>query len=293
VRRAVTIRWDRRELCAAAGAAAAAAMVGAAAPRPPKIRKAMMYGALGHQGTVLEQFQALKNAGFEGVEPMSHMDVKAVAAALEKTGLKAPSVCCATHWDKPLSDPDPKVREAGAAGLTRALEDAKAYGAATVLLVPGVVNDKVTYDECFKRSVEEVRKILPTAEKLGVKIAVENVWNDFITKVEQAVAFLDAVGSPRVGWYFDTGNVIRYAAPETWIPALGRRILMLHIKEYGKAKGFGVKYLEGDNNWPAIMKALRDVGYEGWGIAEQPGDQSGDAAGLKDLAARMDKIFAS
>jgi hypothetical protein len=39
------------------------------------------------------------------------------------------------------------------------------------------------------------------------------------------------------------------------------------------------------------MKALDEVGYHGWGIAEQPGADS--AAGLKDLSDRMDKIFAS
>ena len=41
------------------------------------------------------------------------------------------------------------------------------------------------------------------------------------------------------------------------------------------------------------MKALDDVGYKGWGISEQPGDQSKDDAALKDLAERMDRVFAS
>src|SRR5262249_31769381 len=82
----------------------------------------------------------------------------------------------------------------------------------------------------------------------------------------------------------DIGNVIRYGAPEDWIPVLGRRILKLHIKEYSKVRGFGVRLLEGDNKWPAIMRALDAAGYQGWGISEQPGDQSRDAAGLKDLS---------
>ena len=42
-----------------------------------------------------------------------------------------------------------------------------------------------------------------------------------------------------------------------------------------------------------LMKALDDVGYQGWGISEQPGDQSKDADALKDLSERMDKAFAS
>jgi hexulose-6-phosphate isomerase len=92
----------------------------------------------------------------------------------------------------------------------------------------------------------------------------------------------------------------RYGSSEDWIPVLGKRILKLHIKEFttkdlppeNLGRGFGVKLLEGTNNWPAIMKALDAIGYDGWGISEQPGNQSRDAAALKDLSERMDKIFA-
>ena len=45
-----------------------------------------------------------------------------------------------------------------------------------------------------------------------------------------------------------------------------------------------------DNDWPAVMKALDDIGYQGWGIAEQPGGDSPE--GLRDISERMSKIFA-
>src|SRR4051794_9988230 len=67
------------------------------------IHKAIMYGTIGYKGSVLEKFKALKAAGFEGVEPNSHMRQKEVLDALNDTGLKAASVCCDTHWGKPLS----------------------------------------------------------------------------------------------------------------------------------------------------------------------------------------------
>jgi hexulose-6-phosphate isomerase len=270
-------------------AAAALGSAATAADAPPKkrtLRKAIMYATIGYKGPVLEQFKAVKAAGFEGVEPMSHMKQDEVVKALEETGLKAASVCCNTHWSKPLSSPKEGDRREGLEGLLHALRDAKRYGATSVLLVPGVVNKDVPYDDCFKRSVAEIRKAVPVAKDLGVKIAVENVWNNFITKPEQAKEFLDAIDSPQVGWHFDIGNAVRFSPPETWIPVLGKRILKLHIKEYSKVKGFRVRLFEGDDNWPAIMKALDAVGYEGWGISEQPGE-------MKDLSARMDKAFAS
>ncbi len=290
---------NRRDFLKRSGgllAVAALGSTGRAADAPPKkrtLRKAIMYATIGYRGPVLEQFRAVKAAGFEGVEPMSHMKQGEVVKALDETGLKAASVCCNTHWGKPLSHPDPKARQEGLEGVLQALRDAKRYGATSILLVPGVVNKDVSYDDCFKRSVAEIRKAVPLAQELGVKIAVENVWNNFITKPEQAKEFLDAIGSPQVGWHFDIGNCIRFSPPETWVPVLGKRILKLHIKEYSKVKGFGVRLFEGDNNWPAIMKALDAVGYEGWGISEQPGNQAKDEATLKDLSARMDRAFAS
>ncbi len=289
----------RRDFLKVGGSLAAAALCPGgpfAADAPAKKRdlhKAIMYATIGFKGSVLEKFRAVKAAGFEGVEPMSHMNQEEVLRALDETGLKAASVCCNTHWSKPISHPDPKAREEGLEGLLHALKDAKRYGASSVLLVPGVVKDGVSYDDCFQRSVAEIRKAVPTAGELGVKIAIENVWNNFITKPDQAIAFLDAIGSPQVGWHFDIGNVIRYGEPEKWIPVLGKRIVKLHIKEYSKVKDFGVRFFEGDDNWPAIMNALDEVGYRGWGISEQPDDQSKDAEGLQDLAERMDKIFAS
>jgi hexulose-6-phosphate isomerase len=109
---------------------------------------------------------------------------------------------------------------------------------------------------------------------------------------------VDEFQSPWVGWHFDVGNVINYGWPEQWVRILNKRIVTLHIKEFsrkrrdeeGLRKGFDVPLLEGDNDWPAVMKALNEVGFDGWSIAEIPG---GDAARLKDIAERMDRIFAS
>ena len=288
---------NRRDFLKAGGGLLAAAAAGGGAGAAPEkkrtLRKAIMYGTIGCKGSVLEKLRAVQAAGFAGVEPMSHMSQDEVLKALDDTGLKAASVCCATHWNKLLSDPSDRVREEAVQGVIQALKDAKRYKATSVLLVPGRVIKEVSYDDCFKRSVAEIKKVVPVAEEAGVKIAVENVWNDFITKPKQAVEFLEAIDSPQVGWHFDVGNAIRYGPAEAWVPVLGKRILKLHIKEYSRVKGFGVRLFEGDDNWPSIMKALDEVGYEGWGISVQPGSQSESAEELKDLSERMGRVFAS
>jgi len=280
-------------------AGSSAAAESASAPRKRKIKKAIMYATVGVKGSVLEKFTAIKEAGFEGVEPMSHMDQDDVVKALAATGLKAASTCCNTHWNKPVSHPDPQVRAAGVEGLKQALRDAKRYGASSVLFVPAVVNKEVSYADAYRRSQTEIRQAIPLAEELGVRIAIENVWNHFLLSPLEAARYVDEFNSPWVGWHFDVGNVITYGWPEQWIRILGKRIQKLHIKEFsrekansqGLGKGFEVEFLKGDDDWPTVMKALDEIGYEGWGIAEQGGADSPE--GLKKLSEEMDRIFAS
>ncbi len=289
-----------------AGTATAAAFVPLAHAAPKRnLRKAIMYSTIGVKGSVLEKFRAMKEAGFEGVEPMGAMNRDEVLAAFKETGLKAASVCDHIHWVKPLSAPDEATRKIGYDGLIIALEDAKAYGATSVLLVPGVVagngREGSTFQECWDRSIVEIKKAIPVAKDLGVKIAIENVGNNFILTPEQAVEYLDAINSEWVGWHFDIGNVGRRGpVAENWIRIIGKRIVRLHIKDFSTApadpaaKGAAArpKLLEGGTNWPAVMAELDKIGYAGWAISEQPGNQAADVESARDLAQRMDRIFA-
>ncbi len=286
----------------ASGMIAAASFPGFSAPgQQPKrtINKGIMWGGVDVGKTVLEKFQAVKAAGFDGVEVDSHMDRKEVLAARDATGLIIPSVCDSKHWQFILSSPDPEVRKKGVDALIVALEDAKAFGGDTVLLVPGRVTQDISYDQCWDRSVAEIRKAIPVAEKLGVKIAVENVWNSFLLSPLEAARYVDQFQSPAVGFYFDIGNIVAFGWPEQWIRILGKRIAKIHIKEYsrklrdtkGMGAGFDVKLREGDVNWSAVMKALDEAGYHSWANVEMGGGDT--PAGLKDLCDRLKLILES
>jgi hexulose-6-phosphate isomerase len=269
-----------------------------AAPAKRELKKAIMWGTVALKGSVLENMKAVKEAGFAGAEMNSHMNQDEVLRARDETGLVIPSVCGVHHWAKPLSAPDPKVREEGLEALKQTLRDAKRYGATSVLLVPAVVSKEVSYADAYTRSQAELRKAVPLAEELGVKIAIENVWNQFLLSPLEAARYVDEFNSPAVGWHFDVGNILNYGWPEQWIRILGPRIQKLHIKEFSRKKrdkeglwkGFDVALGEGDNNWPAVMKALDDIGYHGWAMAEQGSPDSLEA--LKDLSQRMTKVFA-
>ena len=271
------------------------------------LKKGYMLGTFPDRNeySVIEQFRMLRNAGFHGVEPDSGMDRSEILQAKEETGLEIPSLVVSTHWSHPLSSPDASVRRQGLDGLEIALEDAAEYGSKCILLVPGRVTEEISYDDVYRRSQEEISKMVPLAEELGVTIAIENVWNQFLLSPMEAARYVDEFESPNVGWYFDIGNIMNYGWPQHWIRILGKRIAMIHIKEFSLEKrnqeglwaGFRVNYLEGDNNWTEIMAALKEVGYEGgYGIAE-PAYRDGDIPHdrwLKEyISDRMDTIFKS
>lgn len=297
---------DRRTFMQSAGAALAA--VGGlssarsfAAERKQTMKKAVKWGMIQIDGSVLDKFKLLKELGFDGLEldAPSSLDKHEVLRAREETDLPIHGVVDSVHWNDTLSHPDAEVRAKGVKALEQALRDSKAYGGTTVLLVPGKVErGRVSYADAYKRSQEEVRKALPLAKELNIKIAIENVWNDFLLSPIEEARYIDEFESPYVGAYFDVGNVMRYGYPEDWIRVLGQRILKVDIKEFslkkmreeGLGKGFGVELLEGDNDWPAVMTALREIGYQGWATAEIPG---GDRQRLEKIAKLMDKIFAS
>lgn len=266
----------------------------------PLIKKSLKFGMVEEKLSVMDKFKLLKDLGFDGVEMDSpnDLDQKEILKARDKTGLEIPGVVNSLHWKMPMGDPDPEVRAKCVESMKTALRDCKEYGGTTVLLVPAVVNEKVSYADAYQRSQEEIRKLLPVAEETGIKIAIENVWNNFLISPLEAARYIDEFESPMIGWYFDVGNIVRYGWPEHWIEALGHRIMKIDIKEYSREKqrnqgiweGFNVELTEGDCNWPAVNKALRAVGYKGWGSAEVPG---GDRERLRKISELMDKIYAS
>ncbi len=289
----------RRQFLAASAALATASLLPAADAKKAKLKKAVKYDMIGVKGTPTDKLNAVKKLGFLGVEINSPSGLKLdeVVAASKETGILVHGVIDSVHWTDTLSSPDEKVRAKGLKALEGALNDAKTVGADTALLVPGVVNKDVTYEQCWERSTAEVKKALPLAEKLKVKIAIETVWNNFITKPEQLVEYVDQFKSEWVAAYFDISNMIKYGVqPADWIRKLGKRMVKFDFKGYSadKAKeakdpGKGwCKIGEGTEDWPEVLKALGEIGYDGWATAEVGG---GDEKVLADIAERMDKVL--
>jgi hexulose-6-phosphate isomerase len=141
------------------------------------------------------------------------------------------------------------------------------------------------------------QRLLPKYAEKKIIIAVENVWNKFLLSPMEMAQYVDSFKSPYVQAYFDVGNVALYGFSQDWIRTLGKRIVRVHLKDFSNRRNPDIKksvldwpnLMDGDLNWKAIHAALADIGYKGDATVELSG---GDAAYLKDLSQRVDKILA-
>lgn len=302
---------DRKNFIKSAGLLAGATLTGStmqAATRlfnsglgnPEKLKKGLGYGMIKEDLSLMDKFKLVKDLGFDGIEFNTPLDlnIQEISKACSTTGLLVPSVVNKDHWTKPLSDPDPSVRAFTIDSIGKSLQEVKDLGGDTVLVVPGVVDEKVSYGQAYANALDSVRKLIPQVEKTGMKIGLENVWNNFILSPVEAKMFVDEIDHPLIGWYFDIGNILRYGWPEHWIETLNKRIVKLHAKEFSRTKmndeglwkGFEVDLLEGDIDWPKVMQELRDIQYDGgWLTVELSG---GDRTELKKISEQMDRILA-
>lgn len=298
---------DRRAFLQSSGATLAAASLPSSltsqdkaetnAPHRGRIFKSIKFGMFRGKLPIADKFQALKDLGYDGVELNSPggCDKKAARAASAKVGLPIHGVVDSIHWKLRLSDPSAEVREKGLQGLLTAIRDSHAVGGSSVLLVPGRVTKKESQQQVWDRSIQQIRKALPTASKLGIHVLIENVWNGFCYDAKgpdnQSAAklaeYLDAIDSPWVGSYFDIGNHQRFGKPAEWIETLGKRIVKLDVKDWAKKGGF-CKIGDGDVDWAAVRKSLTKIGFTGWCTAEVRG---GDRKRIEEVAQRMNQAL--
>jgi L-ribulose-5-phosphate 3-epimerase len=261
-------------------------------PSPLSIKKAVLLGMLPKQLSYADRFKLVRDVGFEAVEAYTTPDqreAEEIKKAAEDAKVRIHSVMNEGHWEWPLSSIDPAVVEKSLNAMRTSLHNAKFWGADTVLLVPGVVNPNTRYQDAWTRSQQEIRKLVPLAQELGVIIAVEEVWNKFLLSPLEMAKYVDEFSSPWVKSYFDVGNVVLYGYPQDWIRTLDKRIVKVHLKDF-KRKEDGYAWVnlgEGDIDWAVVRQAFAEIGYSGYATTELEG---GDEGYLRDVSNRVDRL---
>ena len=246
--------------------------------------------------------------GFEGIElgiasqgVLTHNTSQAecveIVREAEKHGLEISGVASGESWTTSPTANDEDVRLKIIDFTQKALQITHWLGSDAYLFVPGAVEvfflpdaEVIPYDVCYQRASEAISQLVPVGEKLGVAIAVENVWNKFLLSPLEMREFIDNFNTSQVGVYFDVGNVLLTGYPDQWIRILGSRIKRVHIKDFklsvGNADGF-VDLLEGDVDFEAVKQALSEINYDGYVTAEMipftPGRPEKTAAAMKKI----------
>lgn len=259
------------------------------------IRKAVLLNMIDEGATAADKFAIARDAGFDAMElgnVATMQEAEELKKASEAAKLPIHGVMNMEHWKSPLSSPDAGVAQKTVDSMKMSLQQAKLWGASTVLLVPAVVNGQVRYEDAWKRSQAHIRTLIPEAEKNKVVIAVENVWNKFLLSPLEMASFVDSFKSPWVKSYLDVGNMLLFGYPQDWVRTLGaKRIAKLHFKDFKFARRQAefVNLREGELEWKEVHKALTEIGWSGVATVELA---KGNAAYLKDVAKRVDMILA-
>jgi L-ribulose-5-phosphate 3-epimerase len=288
-----------------------------------RVRQISYWTIGGFEGAkpVLQALEEARDMGYEGLElcfGAGEFDVKTRretaqqwARAARKMDMKLATVASGAGWGMSLGAAKESERKKAVAFTKKYLEAASWVGAKAALVIPATVDvawdpsrPVVPAETCWKQSTKSIRSLIPAAKKFKVAIAVENVWNKFLTGPFEMKAYVDQFKSPYVGVYFDIANCLINGYPEHWIEILGkRRIKAVHYKNFaredagGLLHGFGDDLLKGDIDFKAVKKALDKISYTGTVTAEMipfsrlPDLVLPDEKLAKDTAKKLKKVI--
>lgn len=225
-------------------------------------------------------------------------DCARIREQAEQAGVSLSSLASGLGWRYPMTAVDDALARKGREATAQSLRIAGWLGVDALLVVPGGVGadfiesfPATPYDTAYDNALRALGELKSVAEETRVHLGVENVWNRFLLSPLELRDFLDKVGSPYVGSYFDVGNVVVTGHPEQWIRILGQRIVRVHFKDFKRAVGTLDGFcglLDGDVDYAAVMNALRDIGYDGFVTSEFFNCE----ADLPKISQAMDKILA-
>jgi sugar phosphate isomerase/epimerase len=295
----------RREALQLGGAAAlapvASSLEAQPAPARPRIRLAVSTYSYWHFKTekypidkVIDSAAAL---GFDGVEILHRgmaNETPEYLNALKKAAFRnsLDLVMLSIHQD--FVHPDPAERNKDVEHTKKCIGLAAQLGIPAIRLNSGRWNTIASFDdlmkvkgdeppiaghtedEAIKWCVEAIEACLPTAEKAGVMLALENHWG-LTTRPETLLKIYKMVQSPWLGINLDTGNFA--TDPYAGIEMLAPHAVIVQAKTY---YGGGEWYTL-DLDYPRIASILRKAGFHGYVSLEMEGKEAPETAVAKSL----------
>jgi sugar phosphate isomerase/epimerase len=210
-------------------------------------------------------------AGYDGVELLGEPErweapeVRRLLARHRLAPLALTASCPVPATRRDLAHPDPAVREEAVVYLARCLSFAAAIGAPLAQMLPSGetrLAPLVSQEAEWAWSVEAMRAAARVAERLRVRIAIEplNRYEAYlVTSVAEALAYVEAVGSPALGLTLDLfhANIEEPDIPAA-IRAAADRLWHVQVADSNR-QGLGRGHLD----LSVCLAALREIGYAG------------------------------
>jgi sugar phosphate isomerase/epimerase len=210
-----------------------------------------------------------------------------IRRAVEDTGMVIPMMCASPDF----TIPDTALRKKEVDHEIKAIEMSSALGAKYCRVLSGQRRKDITREEGMGYVVESINACIPTAKDLGITLIIENHYkDDFWTEPEFAqmmdvfVDLVSRIDSPYFGVNFDPSNAIAAGEePLELLEKVKHKVLTMHasdrylangtIEDLRKAEGGTAGYVsffkhgvigKGLNDYDAIFKTLKDVGFDSW-----------------------------
>jgi L-ribulose-5-phosphate 3-epimerase len=220
---------------------------------------------------------------------------RAALAAIKRQALVLGMPLCGLSTHQGFLSPDVNVRRQNIAKTIASIELAYTLGIPTMRVNTGRWGTSKSFDDLMKHRgiepplagytdadgfpwvIESFEKCLPTAEKCGVVLALENHWG--LGRLPEGVLkIVDAVHSPWLGVLADTGNFLE--EPYDKLAKLAPRATFVQAKTY---YGGGIYYTL-DLDYKRIAAIFRKANYRGYISLEFEGHENPMTALPKSLA---------
>ena len=236
--------------------------------------------------SLVEALEGIKRAGFAGVEILAdvphaypmQMDeelTRRTRDALERLGLSVSNIncnCSFGYWrDAPpepyfepsLISPNSKHRADRIAMILRSLQFARDIGARNISITSGRMLAGMPPAKAARQFAESIKPVLDRADLLEVDVGIEcepGLLLEWLSELREWIALLK---HPRLGANLDIGHsaVMGESIPSE-IELLKGRIWNLHVEDIPGRKHYHMIPGEGTLDWPALIGALQQIGYD-------------------------------